>query len=529
MAKRSFFGRTRRAGTKLEEAQEKVQQTQEKVQQAQQAQEYAEYTKQLGESMKEIFEYKEAYDAGEDISEYKDRVAIGVKPDFSKMTEQEITYWISQNPGWFEGMTEGELTAWSWENWGKYQETNERANQNTLLGIFGESPMYQIPDEVFQKLDLYGKTAQASIRDAIDTRASSMGMLREGLGKAIGTLDEARAEALGMARGDIDRIRDIQTRSREEALSQAYAARKETLAELQRGGERALDIQRLQAFGGMPGERMTREQMNANFAATQQAIKERAGGGAAALGAISEAYGGQQMTERQLAVDRAQYQAEGMAALAGGEFAQSGRMAEAMRQGRMDIADIGVTTARDLSDAYLSTSKYYTGMVGDYAGQISDAYFRGGQAQAELDVTTSRDVRAAGLTGAEMVGGALTELGGERAKQFAINQYEPYVRQREFLINELSRLDPFGTETQFYGDMIGMGQSQYLTGVQGKNLTSQGFYNAFGNTMANLTSAGMRYGGVGGGNTTGASHDYWTDVGKGGLFGSYGLGKGEII
>jgi len=188
--------------------------------------------------------------------------------------------------------------------------------------------------------------------------------------------------------------------------------------------------------------------------------------------------------ERQLGVDRAQYQAEGMSRLAQGEFAQSGRMADAMRQSRLDIADVEMATAQNMSDAYMATSQYYTGMVGDYARDIADAQFGGAQALSNLDVTTGRDLTSTAMAGAQLVGRGLEGMTAQREKQFATNQYEPYVRQREFMINELRRLDPWAVETQMFGDLIGMGHGAYVSGVSGQAQTATNMGNVWANTAS---------------------------------------------
>lgn len=419
--------------------------------------------------------------------------------DLNSMTKEQLSEYIKNHPDLFEGMSTEDFGAWMFDNWTQYQEGVDkdrgtdvdyvnRANAGSLFGVFKESPLYKIPDEVFQKMEMFQETALAGLRGAIETKGTSMGILQGGIDESLGTLRGARDESLGMAKEDIGRIRDIGERSRKSSLDQAYASRKETLAELQRGGDRALDIQRLQAFGGLPGERMTREQMSANFAATQQAVKERAGGGSGALGAIAQGYGQQQGLERQLAVDRAQYQAQGMANLAQGEFGQSGRMAGAMRQSRMDIAGIEQASARDLSQSYLDTSKFYTGLQGDYAGQISNAQFAGAGAMASMDIQTSRDITDAAYKGTNLMGQGLDTLTGERGKQFVTNQYEPYTSQRQFMINELSRLDPFGVQAQYFGDMLGMGQSEYLQGVQGQNQAANNIVNSTTNAVTTAMS-----------------------------------------
>jgi hypothetical protein len=402
------------------------------------------------------------------------------------MSYDELSSWMSRHKDMFTGMDADTFKSWVQDNWGQYQAADDA--RNNLFGVFGESPQYQIPQEVFDQLRLATTTAQAGMQGAEQIRQSTMDTLRSGVEKATETVTGARDEALGLAREDVNRIRDIQQRSRDATLNQAYAGRKEMLAELQRGGDRALDIQRLQAFGGLPGERMTQEQLQANFAATQRAIKERAGGGSGALGAIAQGYGQQVQGQRQLAVDRAQYQAQGMANLAGGEFQQSQRMADAMRQSRLDIAGAEMATAQNMSDAYLATSEYLTNMIGGYARDIADAQFAGANALSSMDYATGQNVINMGYKGASLVGQGLQNVAQQRQQQFAINQYEPYQAQRQFLLNELQRLDPWAVETQMYGDLLGQGYSQYMQGVSGQAQSYTNTGNALANTMAQAST-----------------------------------------
>lgn len=428
---------------------------------------------------------------------------IPSKTNTKAMSREELMNHIRTNPQVFEGMSNDDFQQWVWDNWTQYQDgvnpsANEdaaRQNAQNLFGIFSESPLYNIPDEVYQKLDLYSQTALAGVKGAAAARESAMQTMRDSFQASMGTLDTARRDTLNMATQDITRIRDIQERSRANALDQSYAARAEQLATLQKGSDRALDIARLQAFGGLPGERTTREQMASNFAATLQTLRERAGGGSGGSGAVAQAYGGQLAQNRQLAVDRAQYQAQGMSQLAGLEYETSGRMAEAMRQSRMDIAGVEMSTAKDLSNAYMSTSEYYTGLVGDYAKSIADTQFAGGGALANLDVTTAANLRETGFKGAELIGGAYEGVAQQKQQQYALNEFQPYAAQQQFLLGELGRLDPFGVQSQYYGDLIGMGQSQYLSGVEGKASATKNTTNSISNTISNAAIANLLYSG----------------------------------
>jgi hypothetical protein len=113
-----------------------------------------------------------------------------------------------------------------------------------------------------------------------------------------------------------------------------------------------------------------------------------------------------------------------------------------------------------------------------------------------------------------MMGEGLQNVAQQRQQQFAVNQYEPYVAQRQFLLNELGRLDPFGVEAQMYGDLMGQGYSQYMQGVSGQAQGWKNMSNAFANTAATAATVGF-FGGWGSNKgDKGAGGDYWGDYGS---------------
>jgi hypothetical protein len=70
--------------------------------------------------------------------------------------------------------------------------------------------------------------------------------------------------------------------------------------------------------------------------------------------------------------------------------------------------------------------------------------------------------------GTQYITSALGDIAGERQKAFDINFYQPYVRQREFMINEMRRTDPTSWFTQFAAGMAGVTFDQQNVGVAGQ-------------------------------------------------------------
>ena len=82
----------------------------------------------------------------------------GLDPDISQMTQRELHEYIKSSPDRFHGMSQQDMQTWIWENWTQHQpgidatqgNNPNYVNRANLFGIFAESPLYQIPEEVFQ-------------------------------------------------------------------------------------------------------------------------------------------------------------------------------------------------------------------------------------------------------------------------------------------------------------------------------------------------------------------------------------------
>ena len=313
-----------------------------------------------------------------------------------------------------------------------------------LLPFFGQQPQYDIPQEVFDLIADYDTAATDILQTARETQTGALADIQQGSERALGTLTEARDEGLGYARGEMKRIEDITRRGGRAALDELYASRKESLATLEKGGDTALDLMKLQAFGGLPGEALTREQMESSTQGMLSDIRERAGGSSSALGAIAGGYGQQMGLERDIGIQRAQYQAEGIGALAEGQLDVSKRYAEAQYGAGYDIAAMKRQSANDLAAAISDTSKYYTDLQRGYAGDIAGKEYQTGVDLGQMRYQTGANIGQAQYMGAELRGAGMGTLIGQREQEWLYNRYMPFKNQADFISNQIERADPSG-------------------------------------------------------------------------------------
>lgn len=349
----------------------------------------------------------------------------------------------------------------------QYEDWMVGAQNPYLLPFFGQQPQYDIPQEVYDLIARYDQSAADILRTAQETQTGALADIKRGGEQALGTLTDAQVEALGYAKGEMRRIRDITKRGGRQALDELYAARKESLATLGRGGETALDLMKLQAFGGLPGEALTREQMEASTQGMISDIRERAGGSSADLGAIREGYGQQMGLERDIGVQRAQYQAQGISNLAQGELDVSGRYAQAQYGAGYDIAAMKRQSALDLSGAIADTTKYYTDLQAGYARDIAGTQYQQGVDLGQMRYQTGANIGQAQYLGAELRGAGLGTLIGQKEQQWLMNMYQPYAYQRDFLTNQMQRLDPFNAMYEYGTGQISQAWIEQMAARQG--------------------------------------------------------------
>jgi len=339
----------------------------------------------------------------------------------------------------------------------QYEDWMVGALNPYLMPFFGQQPQYNIPKEVYDLVAQYDQSAADMLRTARETQTGALADITQGSERALGTLTEAQEEGLGYARGEMRRVEDITKRGGKQALDELYAARKESLATLGEGGDTALDLMKLQAFGGLPGEALTREQMEASTQGMLSDIRERAGGSSSALGAIAGGYGSQMGMQRDLGVQRAQYQAEGIGNLAQGQLDVSKRYAEAQYGAGYDIAAAKRTAANDLSAAISDSSKYYTDLQRGYAGDIAGTQYQTGVDLGQMRYQTGAGIGDAQYRGAEMRGRGLDTLIGQRGQEWLYNTYQPYAYQRDFITNMMQQVDPSAQEYDWGSGQVSQG------------------------------------------------------------------------
>lgn len=319
---------------------------------------------------------------------------------------------------------------------GNYNTGNDNDYMNlyeTIMAMFSQRPMYEIPQEVFDIMSLSTQTAQ-NLADLYSQQREDV----------LGRLDVEGLRAL-----------DLLGQSKQDQLREARLMGKQVMGAYEQGYESSLDILSQQAYGGLPGEQQYLENLQAGTAATVNALLQRGGGTGGTLGAIADVYTSQQAGMRDLAAQRAQYQAAGMQNLAGA-YQQYG-------QGRASIYEmLGQTRLgiRSNMDQVLANTR-----IG-LANQYANAY-----------QSTTGALGSALDRGTQLMTNALGGIADKRDLQFNINYLEPYTRAREFVISELARND----YSQEYINMLNQGISQsygmQYAGVAGQ---SQGVSDLFG-------------------------------------------------
>jgi len=182
-------------------------------------------------------------------------------------------------------------------------------------------------------------------------------------------------------------------------------------------------------------------------------------------------------------------------------------IAEADIMGRMDIERSRTMgqQGQSMADAYRLTGQDLRNARNDYAGSMADATIATGtqmsQAQqnrimqqsdikmrttgllSDAQMQGTRDLGGAMIQGAGMRADANTLMGQYKDQQFNLNQLQPYRDNRNFIIDEYRRTDPFDAALQFAGDLAGNAQTNMWAGIAGQQQGTQGAYNTVGNTV----------------------------------------------
>lgn len=370
------------------------------------------------------------------------------------------------------------------------QDLKDEAAQNNLFGVFAQGPQYKIPDEVRRMVDIYRQQGLNMV-DAIQAaNKAAMGTLTTAQERDLADLQASRESVLGGLAEDREAMLGVQERYGRIARGQARIGGAGMLRELEAGRERTRDIYAQGAYGRAPGMDMYRQQSEQDLAAAVRGIQETAGGGAAGLGALTDVYTRQQQTTRGLQAEREGYRRDALMRLGAYESQAAGQMAQARRMASQDVISAERDYTAGLQDVYSRTgqmrAQYERATALDlanarsgYASSIAETQMRGGETLA-----------GAYRQRAELEGAGLKEMGAARERQFLYNQYEPYVAQRDFMLSEFQRSDPFGYAMQFYGDLAGLGWSESMLGMQGRN-------QALSNIGRNISTAAGSFTGMG--------------------------------
>lgn len=366
--------------------------------------------------------------------------------------------------------------------------------RKNLFGIFAESPEYQIPDEMSQMLDVF-RTAGGELKsEAFGARDYLRNMWQETGGDIVDELKSARDRALGIAREDSRYIRDLQERTARRQVAGAEGMRRDVLGTLRETGETARGLAQQRAYGQYAGTRVLGEQIGARRADLLQNISEAGYGGGAGLGAISNAALADQQAIQQMSLNEAQYRTTGLENLQATEQALGGQYAQAQRATGLDVLETRRTAAQNLTGAYLGTSQYQTGLMGDYARSLTGTRMGLLEGEAQGELATQGMIQNAITRDAAFRAGGLGAMAAEKEKAYQYNQLQPYQRQTEFLINEARRLDPFSANMAMHGDFQGQGYMQYMQGTQGENYYNRQVTNSFSDAFADAAMAGLYQG-----------------------------------
>jgi len=302
------------------------------------------------------------------------------------------------------------------------------------MEIFAQQPAYEIPQEVFDIMSLSTQTAE--------TLANLYSQQRTDV---LGRLDTEGARAL-----------DILGKSKEDQLREARLMQNRMMGAYEEGGQASLDILSQRAYGGMPGETQYLESLEAGTASAVENLLQRGGGGGAALGAMADIYTGQQEQQRLLTARGEELQYGAMGELAGAQERYGAGRAEIYGQG-------GRTRIGIRSDMDKTMALTRTGLAETYAKHYEST-----------TAALGRGIE----TGSQMIRDALGGIADKRELQWELNAYRPYLDQRNYIIDEMRRSDPFDFYTNFVANQIPYTYESEWQGVAGQVSGVSDIFNA---------------------------------------------------
>ena len=214
------------------------------------------------------------------------------------------------------------------------------------------------------------------------------------------------------------------------------------------------------------------------------------------LGGIADIYGQQQGQLRGLAGERAQFQSDALLDLAGAQQQYGAGRADiygqagATRLGIMGGADQQIAGLQErrgtgLTDIYGQTGQTRIGIRSSMDQVLASTRTGLANQYAQNYQSTTGALGGAIDRGGQLITQALGNIADKRETAFNINFYEPYVRQREFFINEMRRTDPFDMYTNYIGQMTGQTFNQQNQGVAGQMAGADMFAGAISQGMGN--------------------------------------------
>jgi len=360
---------------------------------------------------------------------------------------------------------------------------------NMLMAMFSLQPVYEIPQEVFDIMNLSTQTAETLANLYSQQREDVLGRLDvEGL-RALDILGESKYNQLRESRmmeGKMMRAYrtgtgealDTLGRSRAEQLADARRTEGQMVGAYKEGGQNALDILSSRAYGGLPGESQYLENLQAGTASAVENLINR-GGGRGALGAMADIYSGQQGQMRGLAAQRAQFQSDAMLGLAGAQQQYGAGLADIYgragqtRQGIMgtmdrDIAGLQERRGQGIASIYETGGQTRIGIRSNMDQVLANTRIGLADQYAQNYQSTTGTLGSAISYGDQLINQALGNIADFRDKAWGFNYYQPFMDKRNFVIDQFNRNDPSDWYTNFINQMVGQTFNQQYQGIAGQ-------------------------------------------------------------
>ena len=394
-----------------------------------------------------------------------------------------------------------------------YSGDNYSGNMyDMLMEMFAMQPAYEIPQEVFDIMNLSTQTAGTLANLYSQQREDVLGRLDvEGV-RALDILGQSKYDQLNEAERMQQQMLGAYEQGTGEGIDTLRGSRSEQLADARRtegqmvgayeeGGQNALDILSSRAYGGLPGESQYLENLQAGTASAVSNLIDR-GGGRGALGAMADIYSGQQGQMRGLAAQRAQFQSDAMMGLAGAQQQYGAGLANLRGQagqtrlgimGGMDQQIAGAQERRGegLTDIYSQMGQTRIGIRSNMDQVLANTRTNLAGQYAQNYQSTTGALGSAIDRGGQLVTQALGNIADKRDTAFQINYLQPYTDKRNFIIDQFNRNNPSDWYTQFVGQMTGQSFGEQYAGVAGQSQGADQVGNAGSQLLGNYFTKQM--------------------------------------